>query len=249
MADEIISPPARSTFDYNKPRSCKKCGVTFSGRGCKECKNAAKRARRKNNPGKERGRAAVYREKNRERIRMAAVTYRAKNPDSVKLAQKTYYENNAIDIKTKLRIYRAENRDRLLKHACEYSIKNKHKKRIAAKKYRDKYPDRVKAQFNAWAAANPEANRVRSQNRRARRIANGGVLSKDIIEKLLVLQKGKCACCGKKLGDDYHLDHIIPLAKGGSNSDSNMQLLKSFCNLQKHAKDPIDFMQERGFLL
>jgi len=28
-----------------------------------------------------------------------------------------------------------------------------------------------------------------------------------------------------------------------------MQLLNAICNLQKHAKHPVDFMQERGFLL
>jgi len=36
---------------------------------------------------------------------------------------------------------------------------------------------------------------------------------------------------------------------GGSNTDDNMQLLRKLCNLQKHAKHPVDFMQERGFLL
>lgn len=55
--------------------------------------------------------------------------------------------------------------------------------------------------------------------------------------------------CGKPLGDAYHLDHVMPLALGGSNTDDNMQLLRDRCNLQKHAKHPVDFMQERGFLL
>ena len=38
-------------------------------------------------------------------------------------------------------------------------------------------------------------------------------------------------------------------ALGGLNADSNMQLLRAECNLQKSAKHPVDFMQSRGFLL
>jgi 5-methylcytosine-specific restriction endonuclease McrA len=51
------------------------------------------------------------------------------------------------------------------------------------------------------------------------------------------------------LGDNYHLDHIVPLAIGGTNTDDNIQLLRQKCNQQKSAKHPIDFMQSRGFLL
>jgi 5-methylcytosine-specific restriction endonuclease McrA len=45
------------------------------------------------------------------------------------------------------------------------------------------------------------------------------------------------------------MDHIIPLALGGANTDDNIQLLRATCNLQKHTKHPIDFMQQRGYLL
>jgi 5-methylcytosine-specific restriction endonuclease McrA len=74
-------------------------------------------------------------------------------------------------------------------------------------------------------------------------------LSKDISQKLFKIQNGLCACCRKPLGDNFHLDHIMPMALGGSNTDDNIQLLRSRCNQQKHAKHPVDFMQERGFLL
>jgi 5-methylcytosine-specific restriction endonuclease McrA len=80
-------------------------------------------------------------------------------------------------------------------------------------------------------------------------MASGGKLSPDLAERLYELQGGKCACCGKPLGEKYHLDHIMPLALGGANTDDNMQLLTARCNIQKSAKHPIDFMQERGFLL
>lgn len=72
----------------------------------------------------------------------------------------------------------------------------------------------------------------------------------DIQDKLLVLQRGRCACCRCDLRNEkYHLDHHMPLALGGAHDDRNMQLLCKTCNLSKHSKHPVDFMQSRGFLL
>lgn len=118
------------------------------------------------------------------------------------------------------------------------------------KSYRAANAEKRNAQYAKWAAANPEAVRVIKQNRRARKLENGGRLSKGVAEKLYSLQRGKCACgCKQPLGDDYHLDHIMPIALGGTNTDDNIQLLRAKCNLQKNAKHPVDFMQQRGFLL
>ena len=109
--------------------------------------------------------------------------------------------------------------------------------------------ERAKATRAAWRAANPEVCRIHRHNRRASERSVGGKLSKGITAKLLKLQRGLCPCCKQPLGDDYHLDHIIPIALGGSNIDSNIQLLRQRCNSQKHAAHPVDFMQSRGFLL
>ncbi len=47
----------------------------------------------------------------------------------------------------------------------------------------------------------------------------------------------QCQSCGKK--QHLNIDHIIPLAKGGSNDMSNLQTLCQTCNQQKkHHLDP-----------
>lgn len=107
----------------------------------------------------------------------------------------------------------------------------------------------ARAKQAQWQAENRGKRRVYYNNREARKAATNESLSKGLVEKLLFLQQRKCPCCGLPLGTDYHLDHKMPLALGGTNTDDNMQLLRSTCNQQKHAKHPVDFMQERGFLL
>ena len=43
-----------------------------------------------------------------------------------------------------------------------------------------------------------------------------------------------CACgCGQKLSFDYHVDHIIPLWKGGNNAETNLQSLNPRCHAFK----------------
>ncbi|MGI4797610.1 MAG: HNH endonuclease [Janthinobacterium lividum] len=48
-------------------------------------------------------------------------------------------------------------------------------------------------------------------------------------------QGGCCAGCFKPLGEDVHVDHVVPLAGGGADVFENMQLLHSTCNQAKRA--------------
>ena len=111
-------------------------------------------------------------------------------------------------------------------------------------------PELARQQSREWFAAHPDKRAIYEQNRRAKKRANGGRLSPGLKVRLYASQKGACACCraGFPLGD-LHMDHVMPLSKGGANADDNMQLLCQPCNQSKHAKHPVDFMQERGYLL
>lgn len=141
---------------------------------------------------------------------------------------------------------RKEGRRRSLQ---KYANANPEKLKKSQAAYKEKHPEKRAATVKKWDAANPESKRISSHKRRARKASIGGTLSRDLTEKLLKRQKGKCACCGGVLSVDFQLDHIMPIALGGSNTDENIQLLHGLCNRRKAAKHPIDFMQERGFLL
>jgi len=51
---------------------------------------------------------------------------------------------------------------------------------------------------------------------------------------ILATNENKCKNCGRQFDQKYlHIDHIIPLAKGGTNDITNLQILCVECNLKK----------------
>lgn len=212
-------------------KPCAKCGATDrnkTGR-CKPCLLAKAARYRAANPMTE-----------EDRARQAGYTkaWRAAKGEALRKEKAVYYQANKVRIMQKVRDDRA--RDLAAARA-------KHREYSAA--HRAKHIEKVRASARAWTVRNSDALMRNAATRRARKLQVGGVLSKDIRSKLFALQRGMCPCCGQPLGDAYHLDHVMPLTLRGINEDSNAQLLCKTCNLSKGAKHPIDFMQEKGFLL
>lgn len=175
--------------------------------------------------------------------------WRVANPGKAKAKDVAYYAANSEKVKAKRLAYYAANTNKQKDYSAVYRAENPDKAKASCAAWRAANPGKLKAKIAIWRAANPESLRIYSANRRARKRKCGGVLSKGLSDKLFSLQKGRCACCGNPLGEKYHLDHIMPLARGGANTDSNMQLLINTCNMQKHASDPLHFMRARGYLL
>jgi 5-methylcytosine-specific restriction endonuclease McrA len=61
-------------------------------------------------------------------------------------------------------------------------------------------------------------------------------------------QRGKCHWCGEKVGRFYHVDHVVPLSKGGSNGPENLVIACAFCNISKHDRLPHEWSGSNGRL-
>lgn len=79
---------------------------------------------------------------------------------------------------------------------------------------------------------------IRTRRQQAARSSPGG-FRYDILAK----SKGRCVACGIKSTEALlHVDHIIPLARDGSNAYENLQALCGRCNQQKRDRDDTDFL-------
>lgn len=142
--------------------------------------------------------------------------------------------------------------------------------RAKAKRHYDKHPERLKARRRAyhhatyprdeemraeaqvrareWALKNPEKAKQNTRNGKAKRRNVPGQHTVEDIERIMKQQRGRCAYCRIRLGT-YHIDHVQPVSKGGTNYARNIQLTCVKCNLEKSARDPIVHAQKIGLLL
>jgi len=119
----------------------------------------------------------------------------------------------------------------------KHYIKNKEK---ISETYRLWYNDnkcRVSYNRRKWKMENPTSVKI-SKKKRAL------VVIKDNSEIINNIKKTHCYWCGKALHNKYHLDHVVPIAKGGSHAAYNLVSACSVCNLSKGAKMPNDFLKK-----
>ena len=241
-----------SISQTDKPiKPCIKCGSTdrYKTGDCKPCASLIKKAWAERNKESLKEKRKIYYENNKESIAKKNKEYNLENKEKRRIYDKQYREENAEYTTNRNKDYRENNKESLRIKKKEYAENNKEKISDKNRIWRESHKEYLSEYIKAWYKENPSLVKTYSHNRRDLLIA-GGKLSRDLFDKLIILQQGKCACCKVKLSTVVvHLDHIYPLARGGSNTDENIQLLCQRCNNRKHAKDPIKFMQENGYLL
>ena len=92
-----------------------------------------------------------------------------------------------------------------------------------------------------WRRANSDKCRAAWHRRRALKAGNGGTHTSHDVQLQGDSQNWKCWWCGKDCADKHHIDHLIPLAKGGHNNPSNIVIACPHCNTSKGAKTPDEF--------
>jgi 5-methylcytosine-specific restriction endonuclease McrA len=200
---------------------------------CRECERAYLAAWRAQNPGRDR----EYYEKNKARLlpqmREKAKARRVEKRDEVLAVSAAWREKNREKVRQYQRKYFANNRESELARIRGYYAENP-----------DKWAEK-KANGEAWRRANRDQARSYVRNRRAKLKAADGTHAGADIERLWNGQKGRCWWCSTKLTDGYHVDHRIPISRGGSNGPENLVISCAPCNLKKNDKMPWEMTEPR----
>jgi 5-methylcytosine-specific restriction endonuclease McrA len=100
--------------------------------------------------------------------------------------------------------------------------------------------------LKAYTEANPETFKRLRKKRRSQETKSAIELRELYGHKLFKQQNGRCFYTGVPITlEDSHIDHKIPVAKGGTDTLDNIVLCSAQANLEKHAKTVDEYRQWR----
>jgi len=134
--------------------------------------------------------------------------------------------------------YVRENKEHINRAARAWRAKNRARYNKETREQRNTNSKHVNELRRLRLRRNPERVRVVQRNRYARQMGAEGHHTAQDIEILYKAQKGRCYWCDKRVGKDYHVDHVIPLSRGGTNWPSNLVIACAYCNCSRGNKLP-----------
>lgn len=127
-----------------------------------------------------------------------------------------------------------ENKERYLQISVEWNRTHRDKHVESNRKWRLKNPEKYLA-----------LARKHDLIKKDRLVNAGEIPTTEQIRELIIQSRKHCFWCDKIVKDkDLNIDHLYPLAKGGTNNINNLVVSCGLCNRRKHAKHPEQFMNE-----
>lgn len=147
--------------------------------------------------------------------------------------------------KKKGRQHYLNNRDKKLKNQREYYRAHQQEAIEYAREWRQKNPDKCREYHKRYAQKYAEKEKIRHRDKQFRRNAlkkNNGTF-KVRYKDLAKIYTMPCAYCGQR--GKIHVDHVIPIAKGGVHGVGNLQPLCESCNTSKADKYMIEWKRHK----
>ncbi len=179
----------------------------------------------------------IYYANNKKKLDKYKKEYRLKNKDKINEQNKKSRVTNIEVIKAYEKQYRTNNKEKIAKYNKKYRADNKLK-----------LSDQKKLYHKTDAFKISHRNTMNKRRFQKVNTTDGTIpinniypLTEELIA-LLKLQNNKCNNCKCDITINKHLDHHVPLSKGGTHTIDNVVWLCPSCNLSKNAKMPISLM-------
>jgi 5-methylcytosine-specific restriction endonuclease McrA len=196
---------------------------------CRRCQSAVRRALYHANPEAARKRHRDYYVRRKEVVRAVNNRSRMKNLDRIKARKREAYlvVRDDADFKKRLKSYNEKHKDR----KSDYD-----------RKYRGKNSARLAELKSKWRAEHADLLRVVRATYKARRRAwhVGGATSAEVAQWLRS-QVLTCRYCASDCAGNFHIDHVVPLSRGGKHETQNLAIACASCNVRKNSKDAATF--------
>ena len=158
-----------------------------------------------------------------------------------KVCYATYNAARREDKKAYDAIYRAKNSAEIAAKRAAYHAEHPEKNATRCAAYYASHREEQAARAAAWRKSNQDKVRAHGHLKRARKRNVGGAHTGQDIQRQGNVQKWRCWWCGEKCQKKYHVDHLIPISKGGHNDPSNLVISCPKCNCSKKDKMPSEF--------
>lgn len=123
--------------------------------------------------------------------------------------------------------------------AAEWYRRNRERVAKAGVEYKAANPDVGRAASARWIVNNRDLYLARARIAASAYRARKRNLFVEDVDAFVVYERdqGLCGICGGPVDrHDFHVDHVVPLSRGGEHSYANVQLAHPFCNCRKHNK-------------
>ena len=156
------------------------------------------------------------------------------------IAEKSHesYQRNKEKYRVHLNAWRAANREYVRERDRKYLAENPDVQFRKEQKYRETHKEKLYLKGKKYREEHRDYFYNKARERKlAQQNVSDGTVTLEYEDFLFDEQGGKCAYCGCDLNESgKHLDHIIPIAKGGLHTTSNVHWTCPTCNLSKGDK-------------
>jgi len=182
---------------------------------CKECLNKYQKQ---------------YREENPEYYKQ----YRQENKEQIAEHQKQYYQDNKEHRLEYSKQWQKDNKEQVAERKKQYREDNKERIAEYAKQYKQDNKEQILEYNKQWQKDNKEL--VNAKNAKRRAIKRGVTVENFTAQDVLDMWGTVCHICFDPIDlNDWHMDHVYPLSKGGEHSLNNVKPSHPKCNMVKGA--------------